>query len=813
MNNALGTGSSPGSGGLPGGLGNVGYNNELFGIPGFDENSMCPEHWFAFRQTCYRFVKSPKKQWIDAKRLCKAYQADLAHIDTIDKHAFILKHLIVENQRQYRYLVSAKQDQPNRWINDDGTTFLRFEDSISYESSDFDFDYIRQKPKFFQLSANERTLLLSDQGPAFIPGSRINGLNGNIGPNQFLANRIDQSNSVSPDGNTLPDGTFLKQDQPNQHQNPIGPQTSLNHNPLLYPGGIRDPYDNNIFLQLKNEISLRKNRMVYGYSRLKDRWMFIPVYDFELSNFLCEARQLYNMENINERLSNKRKYDYGIEIKTSDYEKIPRGPYFVVQPVDATFDTNQRKIRNWVEMYCLAAGYPTPTYSWFKEEYNNDNLTFFEIDPMKDVRYTLSGGNLIIHSPEQRKDQGKYHCVAENKYGKVRSTSVFLHFGYIMEFNLKRSNEAGEMYWGKSLFCDPPQHYPSVQYYWSRDWFPNFVEEDRRVFVSYDGALYFSALESIDRGNYSCTVQNYGSTTGRNGPFFSLQVRPHPNYQALIFANSFPKVFPEAPIANEEIRLECVAFGYPIPSYNWTRRDNGGQLPRQAILASYNRVLIIPNATINDNGEYTCTVQNDRKTLRKSLVLNIQQRPNFTIPLFDQIKDYNTQVSFMCEANAIPDVNYTWYKNGVKLNRDVVDRDKFTVQDNVLTIKYLDPDKDNGMYQCAAENQLQMVFSSAQLRVLSMKPSFKKNPLESEIYAVYNGNTTINCDPEAAPRPRIQWKKDGNIIGSGGHRRILPTGTLIISPTSRDDEGVYTCMATNSYGTDESKARLIVLRK
>lgn len=142
-----------------------------------------------------------------------------------------------------------------------------------------------------------------------------------------------------------------------------------------------------------------------------------------------------------------------------------------------------------------------------------------------------------------------------------------------------------------------------------------------------------------------------------------------------------------------------------------------------------------------------------------------------------------------------------------------MDRDKYIIQDNVLTIKYLDPDKDDGMYQCAAKNQIKTVYSSAQLRVLSMKPSFHKRPLESEIYATYNGNTTIVCDPEAAPRPKFQWKKDGSLIGPGGHRRILPTGTLIISPTSRDDEGVYTCIASNEYGTDESRSRLIVLGK
>lgn len=350
-----------------------------------------------------------------------------------------------------------------------------------------------------------------------------------------------------------------------------------------------------------------------------------------------------------------------------------------------------------------------------------------------------------------------------------------------------------------------------MQYYWSRDFFPNFVQEDQRVFVSNDGALYFSALEIIDRANYSCTVQSLSSSTGRNGPYFTLRVNPHPNYQELIFANSFPKIFPAAPVAGTEIRLECMAFGYPVPSYNWTRKDGG--LPRRAYQINYDRVLIIPNATLNDNGEYICSTRNDRKAIQKSVVLNIQMKPNFTIPLRDKIKDPQSEVSFICEANAIPDANYTWYKNAELMERDKMDREKYIIQDNVLTIKFLDPNKDDGMYQCAAKNQLKTVYSSAQLRVLSMKPSFHKRPLEPELYATYNGNTTIVCDPEAAPRPKFQWKKDGSIIGAGGHRRILPTGTLIISPTSRDDAGLYTCVATNTFGTDESRSRLIVLEE
>lgn len=48
-------------------------------------------------------------------------------------------------------------------------------------------------------------------------------------------------------------------------------------------------------------------------------------------------------------------------------------------------------------------------------------------------------------------------------------------------------------------------------------------------------------------------------------------------------------------------------------------------------------------------------------------------------------------------------------------------------------------------------------------------------------------------------------------LGSGGRRKILENGNLIIAPVSRDDDGIYTCIAENMHGTAESQGRLIVL--
>ena len=487
------------------------------------------------------------------------------------------------------------------------------------------------------------------------------------------------------------------------------------------------------------------------------------------------------------------------------------GPRFVRQPNTTVFDTSRREVLNDVSLLCIAQAWPSPTYQWFKEVYENDTLAEHRIQPLKDSRITISGGQLIIHAPDQTRDKGTYYCTASNKFGTIRSKSVSLTFGFIGEFILRRSNEVGRENWGKAISCDPPQHFPDIKYYWAREYFPNFVEEDRRVMVSYDGYIYFSALENIDRGNYSCNVQSSVSTIGRNGPFFTVDVLPHPNYQQLRFPQSFPKAFPEAPIAGENVRLECIAFGYPVPHYNWTRVNS--VLPRGSYMTNYNRVLIIPRVRVEDQGDYRCTAKNDKVTIKETLTLSIQSRPVFTINIGDQFVDENDEVIWTCEAFGIPDVTYSWLRDGKPLTSDPdklapEDRNRYEIVDNVLKIRQARKDRDEGMYQCMASNDLESKYSSGQLKVLTLAPSFKKKPLDPKVFAAFSGNVTVACEPEAAPRPNITWYHNGNRIASGGKRRVFRNGNLFIEGLNSEDKGQYDCRASNKFGTAQSTTTL-----
>ena len=50
---------------------------------------------------------------------------------------------------------------------------------------------------------------------------------------------------------------------------------------------------------------------------------------------------------------------------------------------------------------CLADAYPYPTYEWYEEVYEDDQLKYNKVDPLKDSRFTISGGVLMIFAPDQ----------------------------------------------------------------------------------------------------------------------------------------------------------------------------------------------------------------------------------------------------------------------------------------------------------------------------------------------------------------------------------------------------------------------------
>ena len=550
------------------------------------------------------------------------------------------------------------------------------------------------------------------------------------------------------------------------------------------------------------------NGAAYTFSSTADKWGLIRVDNNRPTySFICE---FINSNSLGNRYLD-RDFDYGYNIHNKSL--VPRGPKITIEPRDVVFDISGRSHSNQLKLRCVADAYPNPTYTWYKEDHSSGNIIGTPIDPLEDDRVTQTDGTLTIFNPKQESVKGKYYCSATNPFGRVISQTVSITLGYILEFSKKRSIERGKENWGKSVSCDAPQHHPGVLYYWTKAEFPNFVQEDRRVFISHDGNLYFSSLEKIDRSNYSCQTQSLISSTGRFGPSFPLIVEPASNGQKLQFANGFPKSFPEGPLAGQDIRLECMAYGYPTPIYNWTRVSPSSNMPKGYLIRNDGKVLVIPKARIEDEGEYVCKATSENESLQKSVRVSVQASPTFTQPLEDQILGEREMLIWDCEAFGLPKVTYSWFKNGEEMtssNLSPLDSARYIIKENRFIIDSVQGNRDVGMYQCRASNQHGSSFSSAQLRILNLRPTNDKDPMPLSIQVMVEQNVTIPCYVEAIPKPVITWRKEGQQIEDRSRVRVTPTGLLQISRIRVSDAGGYECNAENALGSLTTKTWLIV---
>ena len=95
------------------------------------------------------------------------------------------------------------------------------------------------------------------------------------------------------------------------------------------------------------------------------------------------------------------------------------------------------------------------------------------------------------------------------------------------------------------------------------------------------------------------------------------------------------------------------------------------------------------------------------------------------------------------------------------------------------------------------------------------KPTIIKAPVNQSAHI--GSNVTFNCTVSGDPAPAVNWTKDGNLLPFNQNVLTnLTTGEsqLVIRGVRMDDTGKYRCVASNSMGTERSRAAaLLVLGK
>ncbi|NXG79065.1 NFASC protein, partial [Baryphthengus martii] len=480
--------------------------------------------------------------------------------------------------------------------------------------------------------------------------------------------------------------------------------------------------------------------------------------------------------------------------------------------------------RDNIFIECEAKGNPVPTFSWTR------NGKFFNVAKDPKVSMRRRSGTLVIdfHSGGRPDDyEGEYQCFARNDYGTALSSKIHLQVSKSPLWP-KEKVDVIEVDEGAplSLQCNPPPGLPSPVIFWmSSSMEP--IHQDKRVSQGQNGDLYFSNVMLQDaQTDYSCNARFHFTHTIQQKNPYTLKVKtkkPHNetslrNHTDMYSARGITETTPsfmypygtsssQMVLRGVDLLLECIASGVPAPDIMWYKK--GGELPAgKTKLENFNKALRISNVSEEDSGEYFCLASNKMGSIRHTISVRVKAAPYWLDEPQNLILAPGEDGRLVCRANGNPKPAIQWLVNGEPIEASPPNPSREVAGD---TIVFRDTQiGSSAVYQCNASNEHGYLLANAFVSVLDVSPRILA-PRNQLIKVIQNNRTRLDCPFFGSPIPTLRWFKNGqgNTL-DGGNYKAHENGSLEMDMARKEDQGIYTCVATNILGKAEAQVRLEV---
>ncbi|XP_055533794.1 peroxidasin isoform X2 [Wyeomyia smithii] len=331
--------------------------------------------------------------------------------------------------------------------------------------------------------------------------------------------------------------------------------------------------------------------------------------------------------------------------------------------------------------------------------------------------------------------------------------------------------------------------------------------DDNRINVLPDGSLRIDEVTATDAGHYECMAKN------DMGHVQSRPARMIVNNEVIETESEAPKFIQTPPAElvlaeGQPIMLHCVVSGAPIPSIMW--KFNNQYVQNGRIKLFGNGSLILPVATLDDGGVYSCYAGNAIGNVSVNATVRVNAAPRITLAPENVTTKTGSRVTLECEADGNPLPHIWWKRNGqplVETNRIYLNDD-----DTELTIEHI-KESDSGTYVCVAESELGKVESAAEIVVINDvgPPKFLFEPYDLE--GIEGTTIELPCKAEDDNIQQTKWRKDGRTLTQTDKYRLSLAGSLFISNLTETDEGRYECSLLNQYGRATASGLLTVKKK
>ncbi|XP_014244473.1 Down syndrome cell adhesion molecule-like protein Dscam2 isoform X46 [Cimex lectularius] len=457
---------------------------------------------------------------------------------------------------------------------------------------------------------------------------------------------------------------------------------------------------------------------------------------------------------------------------------------------------------------CVGKGNPIPEISWYL-----DGKKLTSADRIQVGQHITSNTNVVSYlniTSVHTNDGGLYKCVASSIVGTVEHAERLNVYG----LPFVRPMEKKAIVAGETLIVTcPVAGFPIEQIQWERDGRVLPINRKQKVFAN--GTLIIENVERLsDQATYTCVAKNSQGYSSRG----TLEV------QVMVKPVIMPFSFEDMNFAGESVQLNCFITKGDLPiKIRWS--FHGEELSSHmgmstSRIGEKTSLLTIDSLMAAHSGNYTCSAENGAGVSTYTATLFVSVPPRWIIEPTDKAFAQGSDAKVECKADGFPKPSVTWkrasgdspgdYKDLKPNNPDV------KVDDGTLYIHNIQKTNE-GYYLCEAVNGIGSGLSAVIMISVQAPPQFETKMKNQT--ARIDESTVLQCEAKGEKPIGILWNMNNKRLDPKSDIRytireeILPHGVvsdLSIRTTGREDSALFTCVATNSFGSDDTSINLIV---